>query len=70
MKEMNWDTKLHIRTSGRDDSRADNDHHPYEPTPYKVLERLTESVGLRSCPELFACGWSRDLQIDETDPQG
>lgn len=43
MKEMNWDTKLHIRTSGRDDSRADNDHHPYEPTPYKVLERLTES---------------------------
>ena len=43
MKEMNWDTKLHIRTNGRDDSRADNDHHPYEPTPYKVLERLTES---------------------------
>lgn len=43
MKKMNWDTKLHIRTSGRDDSRADNDHHPYEPTPYKVLERLTES---------------------------
>ena len=42
-KELNWDRKLNIQTTGRDDSRADAYHHPYEPTPYSVLERLAES---------------------------
>ena len=30
-KELNWDTRLHIRTGGRDDLKADQYHHPYEP---------------------------------------
>ncbi len=42
-KELNWDRKLNIQTTGRDDSAADAYHHPYEPTPYTVLERLAES---------------------------
>ena len=32
-----WDRLLGIRTSGRDDSRSDTYHYPYEPTPYSVL---------------------------------
>ena len=41
--EHNWDVSLRIRTCGRDESSADAYHHPYEPTPYCVLERLVES---------------------------
>ena len=37
------DKKLRIQTSGRDDYKADDYHHPYEPTPYEVLDRLIES---------------------------
>lgn len=43
MTEQQWDKKLKISTIGRNDSRADEYHHPYEPTPYCVLERLAES---------------------------
>lgn len=38
--ENTWDKLLQIKTTGRDDSHADQYHHPYEPTPYCVLERL------------------------------
>ena len=38
--ETTWDKLLQIKTTGRDDSHADRFHHPYEPTPYSVLERL------------------------------
>ena len=41
--ESNWDEALQIRTGGRDDLCADQYHHPYEPTPYCVLERLVKS---------------------------
>ena len=41
--EHTWDKTLKIRTEGRDDTRADQYHHPYEPTPYSVLERLADS---------------------------
>ena len=41
--EKNWDKLLQIDTCGRDESNADEYHHPYEPTPYCVLERLAES---------------------------
>lgn len=34
---------LQIKTSGRDETNADEYHHPYEPTPYSVLERLVGS---------------------------
>ena len=43
MTEQQWDKKLNISTCGRDDSASDEHHHPYEPTPYSVLERLAES---------------------------
>ena len=38
--EHSWDKLLQIHTCGRDDTHADQYHHPYEPTPYSVLERL------------------------------
>ena len=41
--EKNWDLSLRIQTCGRDETHADEYHHPYEPTPYSVLERLAES---------------------------
>lgn len=37
------DKELKIQTAGRDDYKEDEHHHPYEPTPYTVLERLAES---------------------------
>lgn len=43
MKEQEWDKKLKINTVGRDASKEDDYHYPYEPTPYSVLERLVES---------------------------
>ena len=42
-KEHSWDKLLQIRTAGRDESHADEYHHPYEPTDYRVLERLVSS---------------------------
>ena len=42
-KESTWDKLLQIATCGRDDTHADAYHHPYEPTPYSVLERLAAS---------------------------
>ena len=41
--EQTWDKLLKIKTIGRDDTNADQYHHPYEPTPYRVLERLADS---------------------------
>ena len=41
--ENSWDKLLQIQTCGRDETNADEYHHPYEPTPYTVLERLVTS---------------------------
>ena len=41
--ENTWDQLLQIQTTGRDDTNADAYRHPYEPTPYTVLERLAGS---------------------------
>ena len=43
MTESNWDDQLGIMTVGRDGSHSDEYHFPYEPTPYRVLERLADS---------------------------
>ena len=40
---LQWDKLLRIKTTGRDDSMADQYRYPYEPTPYSVLERLAGS---------------------------
>ena len=42
-KNDDYDKLLEIHTTGRDDVKADACHHPYEPTPYSVLERLAGS---------------------------
>lgn len=45
--EQEWEQVLQIKTAGRDDSRSDTEHHPYEPTDYCVLERLANSGHIR-----------------------
>ena len=59
--EQNWDDLLHIHTTGRDDLKADQYHHPYEPTPYCVLERLAESglIGGEDVVLDYGCGKGR-----------
>ena len=42
-RESQWDDALQIQTCGRDETHADEHHHPYEPTPYCVLQRLADS---------------------------
>ena len=61
MNEEKWDRLLQIRTSGRDDSHADQYRYPYEPTPYCVLERLADSGYLRKGNMLldYGCGKGR-----------
>ena len=59
--EHTWDQRLNIKTAGRDDTNADAHHHPYEPTPYLVLERLAKS-GFFGSDDLvldYGCGKGR-----------
>lgn len=58
---IDWDKKLKIHTDGRDDYHEDEHHYPYEPTPYKVLERLVESEYLSQETVLidYGCGKGR-----------
>ena len=59
--EIHWDKTLRIRTSGRDDSPADQIRYPYEPTPYSVLERLVNTGLIRKGNVLldYGCGKGR-----------
>ena len=59
--EIAWDTSLQIQTTGRDDTGADQYHHPYEPTPYSVLERLADSglIGTDDIVLDYGCGKGR-----------
>lgn len=61
MAEAKWDKKLKIHTAGRLDGHADQYHYPYEPTPYRVLERLAESGYLKKENILidYGCGKGR-----------
>ena len=61
MNETKWDKLLRIRTTGRDDSHADQYHYPYEPTPYTVLERLANSGYITKKNTLvdYGCGKGR-----------
>lgn len=56
-----WDKLLQIKTSGRDDSNADQYRYPYEPTPYSVLERLANSGLIRKKDVVldYGCGKGR-----------
>ena len=59
--EIRWDKLLKIRTTGRDDSKADQYRYPYEPTPYSVLERLATSGLIHKNNTLidYGCGKGR-----------
>ena len=60
-KELWWDQELQIQTVGRDDTMEDIYHHPYEPTPYCVLERLADSgyIGSEDTMVDYGCGKGR-----------
>ena len=60
-KENTWDKLLQIKTTGRDETNADEYHHPYEPTPYSVLERLVKSglIGKEDVVLDYGCGKGR-----------
>ena len=60
-KEKTWDLSLRINTIGRDETGADQYHHPYEPTPYCVLERVADSglVGKDDVVLDYGCGKGR-----------
>ena len=59
--ENTWDKLLQIKTTGRDDSNADQYRYPYEPTPYCVLERLAQSglIGKKDVVLDYGCGKGR-----------
>ena len=60
-RENEWDKLLQIKTCGRDETNADEYHHPYEPTPYSVLERLANSglIGKDDVVLDYGCGKGR-----------
>lgn len=59
--ESKWDKLLQVKTTGRDESRADQYRYPYEPTPYSVLERLANSGYFRKENVVldYGCGKGR-----------
>lgn len=59
--ENTWDKLLQIKTTGRDDSNANQYNYPYEPTPYSVLERLANSGLIRKKDVVldYGCGKGR-----------
>lgn len=60
-KDVLYDKQLNIKTSGRDDSIANNINYPYEPTDYCVLERIANSgyIGKRNIVIDYGCGKGR-----------
>lgn len=59
--ESTWDASLQIKTTGRDDANSDEYRYPYEPTPYRVLERLAGSglIGKEDVVLDYGCGKGR-----------
>ena len=59
--EKTCDKLLQIKTTGRDDSNSDQYRYPYEPTPYGVLERLSNSGLIRKKDVVldYGCGKGR-----------
>jgi len=60
-KEKIYDQQLNIKTTGRDDSKANNFNYPYEPTDYEVLERIAQSGYFNKKSRLidYGCGKGR-----------
>ena len=61
LSERDWDRKLNIHTTGRDESGSDEQNFPYEPTPYTILERLAASGYISSDNYVldYGCGKGR-----------
>ncbi len=59
--QNHWDELLNIKTSGRDDTIANQFNYPYEPSPYRVLERLGKSgyIGKKNVLLDYGCGKGR-----------
>ena len=59
--ERTWDKRLQINTTGRDDTNSDTYRYPYEPTPYSVMERLSDSGFFRKTDTVldYGCGKGR-----------
>lgn len=59
--EKQYEKLLNIKTSGWDYSTMFAHHHPYEPTPYVVLERLAKSEYVTKNNTLldYGCGKGR-----------
>ncbi len=59
--ENTWDKLLQIKTIGRDDLSSDQYRYPYEPTPYCVLKRLTDSELISKSDVVldYGCGKGR-----------
>lgn len=55
------DKLLRIKTTGRDDTHADQYRYPYEPTPYSVLEQLANAgcIGKKNTLVDYGCGKGR-----------
>ena len=54
--ERQYEKLLNIKTTGRDDTKADTYRYPYEPTPYCVLERMANSGCFEKKNVLLDCG--------------
>lgn len=54
--ELALDNEYGIDTCGRDDSREDDNHRAYEPTPYDVLELIADSGYIRKDDVLVDMG--------------
>lgn len=61
MSEDQWERKLNIDTLSARHEKDDKNHSRYEPTPYSVLERLSESglIGPDDILVDYGCGKGR-----------
>jgi len=59
--DFGWDKRLGIRTVKHERAHADCHHYPYEPTPYRVLERLIENGYIQRGAKVldYGCGKGR-----------
>jgi len=59
--DKDWDKLLRIKTDGLDDANSDEHHYRYEPTPYRVLERLAATGCFSAGDRLldYGCGKGR-----------
>lgn len=56
-----YDTQLNMKTTDRDDTFSDTHHYPYEPTQYRVLDRIVEESVIDGCAHIidYGCGKGR-----------